>query len=183
MTSACDSFPKENQPVTSTNTTSALLAKFQKEHRERRLRLSRLPPKVIHVACDWNNWTLFGSGIKVVYKKTKTASLYWPTVPTGVTIAKIQKTVARHFGVKVHDIVGPYRGDDYVIPRHLAMLLSRELTTHSLPAIAKQFGNRDHTTILSAIKSIRKRMANRHGVASSYEYLFAELTGADDDEF
>ncbi len=75
-----------------------------------------------------------------------------------VSIDKIQKRVAEHFRIKASDIMGRGRSRSVVLPRQIAMYLSRKLTNHSLPEIGTFFGNKDHTTVLFACKKIEKQI-------------------------
>lgn len=71
-----------------------------------------------------------------------------------MTIEQIQKTVADYFKIRVSDILSAKRDRKITLPRHIAMFLSKELTSHSLPSIGDAFGGRDHTTVLHACKKI-----------------------------
>ena len=71
-----------------------------------------------------------------------------------VTIDRIQKLVANFYNVKVKDIVGKRRHRVIAHPRHVAMYLSRKHTTNSFPEIGKNFGGRDHSTVMNAVKKI-----------------------------
>ena len=79
-------------------------------------------------------------------------------VATKVSIDKIQKRVAEHFRIKASDIMGRGRSRSVVLPRQIAMYLSRKLTNHSLPEIGTFFGNKDHTTVLFAYRKIEKQI-------------------------
>lgn len=68
----------------------------------------------------------------------------------------IIKKVAHHFDVKVSDIKGKRRHRSISYPRQIAMYLTRELTSSSYPEIGSKFGGKDHTTVMSAVKKIRK---------------------------
>jgi len=70
------------------------------------------------------------------------------------TVDSIQSGVARFFGVKVNDLKGPRRHKQIVVPRQIAMYLARKHTDLSLPEIGKRFGNRDHTTVLHAVRKV-----------------------------
>lgn len=70
-------------------------------------------------------------------------------------IDAIQSGVARFFGVKVQDLKGPRRTRQVVVPRQIAMYLARQHTGLSLPEIGKRFGNRDHTTVLHAVRKVK----------------------------
>jgi len=73
-----------------------------------------------------------------------------------LTIEEIQKTVAAHFSIKVSDLKSPKRLKALVLPRQIAMYLSRNLTSASYPEIGERFGGKDHSTIIHAIKKIEK---------------------------
>ena len=71
-----------------------------------------------------------------------------------MTIEQIQKTVAEYFKIRVSDLLSAKRDRKITLPRHIAMHLSKELTSHSLPSIGDAFGGRDHTTVIHACKKI-----------------------------
>jgi chromosomal replication initiator protein len=76
-----------------------------------------------------------------------------------VTIHDIQRIVAQRFGVTVLDLVSARRGREQARPRQVAMWLSRHTTLHSLPEIGRAFGDRDHSTVIQAIRRVDERMA------------------------
>ena len=67
-----------------------------------------------------------------------------------VSIKRIQDLVAERFGLTLDELCGEKRSQNIVYPRQVAMYLSRELTDSSLPKIGKEFGGRDHTTVIHA---------------------------------
>jgi chromosomal replication initiator protein len=71
-----------------------------------------------------------------------------------VSAADIIRVVCQAFEVSPADLKGPRRHRHVTTPRQVAMFLIRELTSASLPHIGTQFGGRDHTTVLNAIKRI-----------------------------
>lgn len=72
------------------------------------------------------------------------------------TIPNILETVAQYFNLQVSDLKGKKRIRQIVVPRQIAMYLSRELTDASLPKIGQEFGGKDHTTVLHAYDKIKK---------------------------
>src|SRR5690625_4540317 len=68
--------------------------------------------------------------------------------PKEITIETFQEFVGEKYNVKVDEILAKKRTKAIVLPRQIAMYLSRELTDSSLPSIGKEFGGRDHTTVL-----------------------------------
>jgi chromosomal replication initiator protein len=71
-----------------------------------------------------------------------------------VTIEEIQKKVAEHYNIRLNDMHSPRRARAVARPRQVAMYLAKQLTQRSLPDIGRKFGNRDHTTVMHAVKRI-----------------------------
>jgi chromosomal replication initiator protein len=71
-----------------------------------------------------------------------------------VSIEGIQKTVAEYFKIKISDMHSKRRSRNVARPRQVAMALAKDLTQMSLPEIGEAFGNRDHTTVLHACRTI-----------------------------
>ncbi|WP_130470206.1 chromosomal replication initiator protein DnaA [Candidatus Magnetaquicoccus inordinatus] len=71
-----------------------------------------------------------------------------------VTIEEIQKKVAEYYQIRVIDLRSAKRARQYSHPRQIAMYLCKQLTKHSFPEIGKQFGDRDHTTVMHAVRKI-----------------------------
>ena len=74
------------------------------------------------------------------------------------SLESIQSGVAKFFNVKVQDLKGPRRTKQIVMPRQIAMFLSRRHTGLSLPEIGKRFGGRDHTTVIHAIRKVEGQL-------------------------
>ncbi|MBN1913077.1 MAG: chromosomal replication initiator protein DnaA [Candidatus Omnitrophica bacterium] len=72
-----------------------------------------------------------------------------------ITVDFIQRCVAEEFGITLHDLKTRRRYKTMVLPRQVAMYLSRELTDLSLPEIGNFFGGKDHTTVLHAFNKIK----------------------------
>ena len=71
-----------------------------------------------------------------------------------ITIENIQKVVAEYYNIRVSDLLSKRRNRSITRPRQLAMSITKELTSHSLPEIGEAFGGRDHTTVIHANKKI-----------------------------
>ena len=71
-----------------------------------------------------------------------------------LSIVDIQNKVASYFHVSLTDLKGKKRMKSIVVPRQIAMYLSREMTNNSLPKIGKEFGGKDHTTVIHACDKI-----------------------------
>jgi len=72
-----------------------------------------------------------------------------------ITVDFIQRCVAEEFGVSLSDFKNKRRNKNIVLPRQVAMYLSRELTELSLPEIGDYFGGKDHTTVLHSYHKIK----------------------------
>ena len=71
-----------------------------------------------------------------------------------VNVEFIQNLVASHFNLNIHDLLSPRRPRSLARPRQIAMYLAKQYTTNSLPDIGRKFANRDHTTVIHAVKKI-----------------------------
>lgn len=72
------------------------------------------------------------------------------------TIGIIQRIVGRYFDISLNALLSPRREAPVVYARQISMFLAKELTLKSLPEIGRRFGNRDHTTVLHAIRKITR---------------------------
>ena len=70
---------------------------------------------------------------------------------------------------------GKKRVKQIVVPRQIAMYLSRELTDYSLPKIGKEFGGKDHTTVLHAIDKIEEELRTDNELQEQLNTLKAKL--------
>ena len=93
-----------------------------------------------------------------------------------LTVDEILKKVSSHFNIKISDIKSAKRLKAVVMPRQIAMYLSRQLTSSSYPEIGDKFGGKDHSTIIHAIRKIEKLMEEDFQLRSTIESLKKELT-------
>ena len=73
-----------------------------------------------------------------------------------VTVDKIQNTVSSFFNIPLTEMLSQRRSRPLARPRQIAMYLAKKLTTRSLPEIGRRFANRDHTTVIHAVKTITR---------------------------
>ena len=95
-----------------------------------------------------------------------------------VTIPRIQEAVSQRFGVTLDELVSPRRSQAVAYPRQVAMYLSRELTDASLPMIGKEFGGRDHTTVIHAKDKITRLIREDRSVYNLVQELTARIKQA-----
>jgi len=73
-----------------------------------------------------------------------------------INIEYIQNLVASHFSLNINELLSPRRSRSLARPRQIAMYLAKQFTTNSLPDIGRKFSNRDHTTVIHAVKKIEE---------------------------
>jgi hypothetical protein len=95
--------------------------------------------------------------------------------PRYPSIAKIVDVVCTRYGVSRLDIVSERRTKHIARARQIAIYLSRELTPHSYPAIARRFGGRDHTTALASVWRVEQLMEREDGFAEGVNAARAEV--------
>jgi len=94
-----------------------------------------------------------------------------------VTVDEIQQRVAAHYNIKLAEMSSPRRARSVARPRQVAMYLAKQLTTLSLPQIGKRFGNRDHTTVMHAVRKIEELKISDLSIAEDVELLKRQLQG------
>ena len=92
-----------------------------------------------------------------------------------ITIENIQKTVAEYYNIRISDLLSKRRNRSITRPRQLAMAITRELTSHSLPEIGDSFGGRDHTTVIHACKKIVLFKESNNRIKEDYENIVRSL--------
>jgi len=93
-----------------------------------------------------------------------------------LTIDHIQKIVAGYYKVRISDILSAKRDKKITLPRHVAMSLCKELTSHSLPSIGDAFGGRDHTTVIHACKKIAALKTSSSSLSQDYQNIIHTLS-------
>ena len=73
-----------------------------------------------------------------------------------ITVDKIQNVVSNYFNIGLSEMLSQRRSRPLARPRQVAMYLAKKLTTRSLPEIGRRFANRDHTTVIHAVKTITR---------------------------
>jgi chromosomal replication initiator protein len=94
-----------------------------------------------------------------------------------VTIEEIQRRVAEYYNVRLADMLSARRARAVARPRQVAMWLSKQLTTRSLPEIGRKFGGRDHTTVIHAVRKIDELRQADSGMDEDVDLLKRMLEG------
>lgn len=91
------------------------------------------------------------------------------------SIALIQKICCSHFGLRKNEFLSARRTADFVYARQVGMFIAKKLTSRSLPEIGRRFGNRDHTTVLYAVRKIGIQSKRDPEIACDIDVLIAEI--------
>lgn len=99
-----------------------------------------------------------------------------PFVEPRITVPKIQRIVQEHYKISRVELLGPIRTAPLVHARRVGMFLCRRLTTCSLPALGRMFGDRDHTTVLAGVRAMDAKYANDPAFRAEIDDLIAILS-------
>lgn len=116
-------------------------------------------------------WQYMRTPITIDIAETIIRDLVHGIEPRRIKIEDILKVVSRHFGVSKGDILSQRRHRSVVWPRQVGMYLAKQLTARSLPEIGRRFGNRDHTTVLHAIRKIEGELGGNPRLRDELEEL------------
>lgn len=97
------------------------------------------------------------------------------TLRPALTVARIKSEVAGFYGIQSRDLDSEQRGREIARPRQIAMYLARELTLKSYPNIGRQFGKRDHTTVMHGCKRIKDLIRDSDCIAAQVRFLRERL--------
>lgn len=92
-----------------------------------------------------------------------------------LSIPEIQKVVASYYNIKVSDLKSQRKIKTIAGPRQVAMYLSRCLTNTSYPQIGNEFGNKDHSTVMYAVKKIEREITTDSSIKSAVDTLSKTL--------
>jgi chromosomal replication initiator protein len=107
------------------------------------------------------------------------AGLYPQAERRPCSVAEIQELACRHFGLTSEELLSSSRTARIAWPRQVAMYLARELTEESLPVIGRNFGGRDHTTVLHAWRRTAAKLAADSSSRQAVDNLRLSLEGQD----
>jgi len=92
-----------------------------------------------------------------------------------INVEAIQTLVASYFNLNLQEMLSPRRSRSLARPRQIAMYLSKQHTTNSLPDIGRKFSNRDHTTVIHAVKKIDELIKNDNEIKQNVEEIRKKL--------
>ena len=121
-------------------------------------------------------WQLMHAPVTLDIAETIIRDLVQGIEPRRIKIEDILRIVSRHFAVSKQDILSQRRHRSVVRPRQIGMYLAKHLTSRSLPEIGRRFGDRDHTTVLHAIRKIDKEVGESPRLKDEIEELKRQLS-------
>jgi chromosomal replication initiator protein len=92
-----------------------------------------------------------------------------------IEVNDIQKEVAKHYALTISDLSSKSRKQHTVLARQMAIYICHELSSLSLNKIGKHFGNRDHSTVIHAIKKINEKMLESAEIKNDYDIIKLKL--------
>jgi chromosomal replication initiator protein len=100
-----------------------------------------------------------------------------PNEPRQITPKRILDATSEMFGFSIDELAGKSRSRPLVTARQISMYVFRELTDFSYPAIAREFGGRDHTTVIHAVEKISRQMKERRVIYDQVTELIHRIKG------
>lgn len=121
-------------------------------------------------------WQYMSTPITLDIVETAIRDLVHGIEPRRIKIEDILRIISRHYGVSKGDILSQRRHRSVVWPRQIGMYLAKQMTSRSLPEIGRRFGNRDHTTVLHAIRKIDGELNGNTRLRDEIEDLKKQLS-------
>jgi chromosomal replication initiator protein len=121
-------------------------------------------------------WQLMHAPVTLDIAETIIRDLVQGNEPRRIKIEDILRIVSRHYAVSKQDILSQRRHRSVVRPRQVGMYLAKHLTQRSLPEIGRRFGDRDHTTVLHAIRKIDREVGENPRLKDEIDDLKRQLS-------
>ncbi len=122
--------------------------------------------------------SLLGKPITVEFAKSEIFAAA-SVRPTEASVDDIQRVVCHHFKLKSQDLLSKDRHKSIAFARHIAMYLCKQRLKSSFPELGRAFGNRDHTTVMSAVRKVESLRQSDPEVRAHLEVLERKLGAPD----
>src|SRR5262249_46605524 len=99
--------------------------------------------------------------------------------PNEASVEDIQRVVCHHFKLRSGDLLSKDRHKSIAFARHVAMYLCKQRLKCSFPELGRAFGNRDHTTVMSAVRKVEALRGSDPEVRAHLEAIERKLGAAD----
>jgi len=120
--------------------------------------------------------TLLKKEINLELAKRAVKDFVKENLKNGTNIETIQQAVADYYGIDRKLLISKRRISEILIPRQIAMYITREITNASLPEIGKAFGSKDHSTVLHSIEKIRNLRQMDENINKAIEKIMKDLS-------
>lgn len=128
--------------------------------------------KLVRTESDEVSWYIEVCGTDTPLKGAENIMLGRP-----ISVLDVQREVCRHSGLSREDLLSHRRTKDVVGPRQLCMYLCKTLTMRSLPEIGRRFDDRDHTTVLHAVRKVNRMRHDDIELQASIDMITQRLGG------
>jgi chromosomal replication initiator protein len=122
--------------------------------------------------------SLMGRAIDADFARTEIAATSAGR-PSEASVEDIQRIVCHHFKLRSHDLLSKDRHKSIAFARHVAMYLCKQRLKCSFPELGRAFGNRDHTTVMSAVRKVEALRGADPEVRAHIEAIERKLGAAD----
>jgi chromosomal replication initiator protein len=122
--------------------------------------------------------SLLGKPIELAFARTEIAATV-STRPSEAGVEDIQRAVCHHFKLRSTDLVSKDRHKSIAFARHVAMYLCKQRLKCSFPELGRAFGNRDHTTVISAVRKVEALRTSDPEVRAHLEAIERKLGSAE----
>jgi chromosomal replication initiator protein len=122
--------------------------------------------------------SLLGKPIDLAFARTEVAATT-TTRPNEASVEDIQRVVCHHFKLRSTDLLSQDRHKSIAFARHVAMYLCKQRLKCSFPELGRAFGNRDHTTIISAVRKVQALRTSDPDVRAHLEAIERKLGSVD----
>jgi chromosomal replication initiator protein len=95
--------------------------------------------------------------------------------PEHISVERVLRAVAGYYNIKIADLKSPRRHKTIAHPRAVAMYLARQHTRESYPDLGRAFGGKHHTTVLSAVEKVSKRLKSEPGLRGEIHAIESQL--------
>ena len=123
--------------------------------------------------------SLTGQAIDVAFAAAELARVA-PRRPDVMSVEDIQRVVCSHFRLTNSDLLSKDRHKSVAFARQVAMYLCRQRLKCSFPELGRAFGNRDHTTVMSAVRRVEHLRAKDPQVNAHLEAIEQRLASSED---
>lgn len=124
-----------------------------------------------------NRLSIIEETITINHAKNHLKDLFDDDLNKKITVSDIMMKVSEKYGVKVEDLISKSRHSKIVLPRFISMYLARKLTGMTTTDIGKEFGDRDHSTVVNAINNIEQEIISNDELKEVLDDIILYLNG------